>query len=372
MASGIARVLAADHEVHTVGLGRSVAREPWTGHLHHQANDSSRTSAVSRLTSAIAPDLVLILGQATLTAWMVVRLRRDGFSGAVVVYMPVEGRLRDARPLAGLGQATAIVTYTPATRDALSGMLASPRADRAPPHVGCIPHALDPPDVNDSTRPELRAELLPRRPDRHEGRWLLNANRNDARKRPELTVRAFAAIADQVPTATLVLHCEVARRGVDLRIDRDRFGLRESLILTKEADQRPWSSGRLRRLYGSCEIGVNTASGEGWGLVAFEHALCGGAQILPAHATLREIWGDAPSWIATGDDAPIDEAFSGRTPDVDALSGALLELLTQPARTRQVAAACRRRAADPRYGWDEVGTRWRMLVSRLLDNRDGR
>ena len=38
---------------------------------------------------------------------------------------------------------------------------------------------------------------------------------------------------------------------------------------------------------------MNTAYGEGFGLVSFEHAACGVPQILPDQLALAELWGDA-------------------------------------------------------------------------------
>jgi hypothetical protein len=49
----------------------------------------------------------------------------------------------------------------------------------------------------------------------------------------------------------------------------------------------------LCALYNACAVGLNTSLGEGFGLVSFEHAATGAPQLLPDHAALRELWGDA-------------------------------------------------------------------------------
>ncbi|HEX8674731.1 MAG TPA: hypothetical protein VF710_22725, partial [Longimicrobium sp.] len=210
-----------------------------------------------------------------------------------------------------------------------------------------------------------RRELFPNIRDRARATWILNANSNTDRKRPELTLRAFAGIAAEHPEAMLVLHCRAARPGLDLRIERDRLGLRDSVILTEQERQGPYDEARLGALYSACELGVNSASAEGWGLAAFEHALHGAAQILPAHATLHEIWGTAPAWVATGGEVLIDQAFSGNEACVEALSGAMRALLECPERRVAVADACALRAASPHYQWDAVGLRWRELLGRV-------
>ena len=51
-----------------------------------------------------------------------------------------------------------------------------------------------------------------------------------------------------------------------------------------------FSNDDLNRLYGACDVGVNTSCGEGWGLVSFEHALTGAAQVVPRNSVCEELW----------------------------------------------------------------------------------
>jgi hypothetical protein len=48
---------------------------------------------------------------------------------------------------------------------------------------------------------------------------------------------------------------------------------------------------RLARDMGNaCDVGINRAMGEGWGLASFEHAAAGAAQVVPNHTACSEIW----------------------------------------------------------------------------------
>jgi D-inositol-3-phosphate glycosyltransferase len=210
----------------------------------------------------------------------------------------------------------------------------------------------------------MRAEVLGH-DDRAGGPWLLNANRNDWRKRPELTLRAFATVAECHRDARLVLHCNPSRRNLDLRSERARLGLEDRVILTRDEPRSRWSERRLSRLYACCEIGVNSAMAEGWGLVAFEHALHGAAQVMPRHAALAEIWGDAPVWVPTGEQTRLDDVFDGAQPDEDALSTILLDLVAYPDHARRAGQACQQRTQDPTLSWNEIGKRWRTLVAEV-------
>jgi glycosyltransferase involved in cell wall biosynthesis len=49
----------------------------------------------------------------------------------------------------------------------------------------------------------------------------------------------------------------------------------------------------LNLIYNSCDVGINTADGEGWGLIPFEHASCRKPQIVPNHTACADIWEEA-------------------------------------------------------------------------------
>ncbi|MDQ3287357.1 MAG: hypothetical protein M3Q42_03680 [Pseudomonadota bacterium] len=353
--------LAAVHRVCVVGLGQSLHGEVWTG-LPHGELDQTRTSALARYADQLEPDSILLIGQGQLLAWQATKLRRTGFVGAIVAYVPVEGPIRHSSPLAGLLEADAIVAYTAVGAQALVAALDIEGNNAA---VSVIPHAIDPFQQESPTcKTQSRARLLNTSLYDPDGTWILNANRNDQRKRPELTLRAFAECGTKPGEALLVLHCTPHRPGLDLRIERDYYGLRKQVILTSEMKPGSWSDQDIGLLYKSCEIGVNSALGEGWGLVAFEHALCGGAQIMPRHAGLAEIWGEAPAWVNVGAQTiPTDEVFSGQFAETQSLTGVMKELIHNRGQTAAVAKACAARAASAELSWESVGERWRDIMA---------
>lgn len=366
IAAGIARALSLEHEVHVVGLGDAADDEPWFAHGHDARVDHDRVAAAGSVVKATHPAAAVVVGQAALVGVIATGLRGDGFVGAIVAYVPMEGPVAVAASLAGLHHATVVVTYTHVAASSLTAALAETAKGGASRDVAVIPHAVDglaPTRLH--SRELMRAEVLgddgPT-----SGPWLLNANRNDWRKRPELTLQAFAAVAERHPDARLVLHCIPQRHNLDLRTERARLGLADRVILTRDQRRSPWSEQRLSRLYACCEIGVSSTMAEGWGLVAFEHALHGAAQVMPRHAALAEIWGDAPVWAPTGEQTRVDRVFHGAPPHVDALSALLLDLVARPEHTRRAGQACQRRARDPALSWHDVGARWRTLITEAL------
>ena len=362
IAAGIARSLAAIHRVWVVGVGPPLHGECWTG-LPHGQLDQTRTSALARYADQTKPDIILLIGQGQLLAWQTTKLRRTGYCGSIVAYVPVEGPIRDAGPLAGLLETDAIVAYTSVGAQALVAALDT---EGKLPAVSVIPHAIDrlqkeSPDC----KAQLRAQILKTSLHDAGATWILNANRNDQRKRPELTLRAFAECCTQPGEALLVLHCTPARRGLDLRMERDYYGLRNKVLFTSEINPGCWSDEDIGRLYESCDIGVNSALGEGWGLIAFEHALCGGAQIMPRHAGLAEIWGAAPAWVNVGPQTiPTDDVFSGQFAETESLTKVMKGLIQDRGLATAVAKACAVRAASAELSWDSVGERWRDLLKK--------
>jgi glycosyltransferase involved in cell wall biosynthesis len=348
------------------------------GHQHDPVLDPAHATAAGCVVRATRPAAVVLVGEGDLGGWIATRLRRDGFTGAVVAYVPIEGPVLDPAPLARLHNATAVVAYTRVGAAALLEAMTATARSGAVPDLAVIPHATDPAtpagsaeDSRQLMRAELmRAELIPDAGS-VAGPWLLNANRNDWRKRPELTMRAFAPIAERHPDARLVMHCNPCRHDMDLRIERARLGLVDRVILTRDANQRPWPEERLSLLYASCEIGVSTTMAEAWGLVAFEHARHGAAQVMPRHAGLAEIWGDAPVWVPLGQRTRVDMTFGGAEPQVDPLTAILLNLIEHPPDMHSAGRACQRRARDPSLSWETVGTQWLTLIAKLLEEGSG-
>ena len=377
VAAGIATALSTEHDVHLVGLGNAAPAEPWLGHQHDPVLDPTRTAAAESVVRATRPAAVVLVGEGELGGWIATRLRRDGFTGAVVAYVPIEGPVLDPAPLASLHNATAVVAYTRVGAAALLEAMTATAGTGAVPDLAVVPHAIDPATPAGSaedSRQLMRAELMRAAlmdAGSTAGPWLLNANRNDWRKRPELTMRAFAPIAERHPDARLVMHCTPRRHDMDLRIERARLGLVARVILTRDESQRPWPEERLSLLYASCEIGVSTTMAEAWRLVAFEHARHGAAQVMPRHAGLAEIWGDAPLWVPLGQRTRVDLTFGGAEPHVGALTAIMHNLIERPQDLHTAGRACQRRAGDPSLSWETVGTQWLTLITKLLGKVSG-
>ena len=108
---------------------------------------------------------------------------------------------------------------------------------------------------------------------------VLNANRNQPRKRIDITIKGFALFAENKPAnVKLHLHMGVEDMGWNVIRMAKRCGIFERLILTANDNNIPSVPVRqLNEIYNAAAVGINTSVGEGWGLVNFEHA----ATVLP-------------------------------------------------------------------------------------------
>lgn len=183
---------------------------------------------------------------------------------------------------------------------------------------------------------------------------VLNANRNTRRKRVEATLRGFAAFARGRPDAWLYLHMGMRDLGVDVPALASELGIADRLLVTTEEDRHPRvDDERLNLIYNACDVGVNTAGAEGFGLVSFEHAATGAAQVVPDVPARRELWDDAALVLP----AP---------PEPRALEAALASLYDDRALLAERSAAAREHARAERFSWSAIAARWEELLRGCL------
>jgi len=117
-----------------------------------------------------------------------------------------------------------------------------------------------------------------------------NVNRNQFRKRQDLTIRAFARLAQECPKAVLVMHCaEHTIQGWDLEQLAQYYGVGRRCFFVHES-VNVLSDDDLVDFYNVADVQINTAGGEGWGLTSVEGAACGVPQLVPDWSATREIW----------------------------------------------------------------------------------
>ncbi|MHB9856721.1 glycosyltransferase family protein [Streptomyces sp. YIM S03343] len=351
-AAGLLGALADRWDIHQFEVrdaGQRVPR-PWQVHRSQVDGDSYGLAQLPRLADRLAPDALLFLHDAVLpglhAGWLAGRGDRPAAAA-----IPVE-RTADAAEIAPWldGLDLVVVPHEPA-RAALA-------AARGPaPAVHVVPHGLSAADFRAADarqiRARARARLWPGRPDLASAFIVLNANRNTGRKRIDRTLAGFAGLVRAGHEhARLVLHMGRRDFGIDVVATARRLGVADQVICTAAGDGHPdTDEATLRRLYAAADVGVNTADGESWGFVAFEHACTGAAQIVSGHDGQRAIWGEAAILLPTGEDTM-----------PAALTAALIRLATEPDTLREYGRRARARALDPALAWPAVAAAWDRLL----------
>lgn len=387
--TGFSRVLRSifeplkdDYEIHHLAVNYfgDPHDYPWS---LYPARNRGHVFGVNRLAPMIAehrPQLVFLLNDLWILADSMRALEEVADLPPIVLYCPVE--TVEPEPLRHMSRAQRFVVYTETARRQVELAVAEIRR-RDPgfffPPVEVIPHGVDtgtfhPLHTNLETgwTPEGRAEVRRRayRSDDFRDAFLvLNANRNQPRKRIDLTLEGFARFAQGKPdNVRLHLHMGLEDLGWHLPALAERHGVAERLILSTRSRSMPGiREDELNLIYNACDVGLNTATSEGWGLVSFEHAATGAAQIVPDHSVLGELWRGRAEMMAPCLTL-VDPTTQGEESYVDpeAVAAALERLYADRGHLDSLSRAAHAHATRGAYRWPAISARWHHLLNACL------
>jgi glycosyltransferase involved in cell wall biosynthesis len=123
---------------------------------------------------------------------------------------------------------------------------------------------------------------------------------------------------------------------------------------------------KLNQVYGAVDVGVNTCIGEGWGLVNFEHAAAGVAQVVPDHTSLKEIFNDIPRIECIGSETDRNYGLERPLPDPQSMADLLTMYYEDRNKLQATADWCYERVTSPEFSWDVIGKQMLGIVNRLL------
>lgn len=152
------------------------------------------------------------------------------------------------------------------------------------------------------TKREIKRQIFPDKEDFLDSFIFLNGNRNQPRKKINITLEAFKMFSEGKPeNVKLYCHMGVSDMGWDIIKLSKRMGIDKRLIVTNlNAGIQQVDDSKLNLIYNSCEVGLNTSTGEGWGLVSHEHATTGAPQIVPEHSACKELFEDVGLLVPVG------------------------------------------------------------------------
>lgn len=286
--------LAKKHEVHALSVNWHGDPNDMQKHCKMYpamayGNDPFGSHRMKELTDEIKPDVIFIVND----IWVAINLcdtvkdLKESLGFKTVVYTPIDsyGLFPELRePMQEWDQ---LITYTQFAKEEIEKI----GYDKPIEVVG---HGTDFSKFHPLNQSECRKALgVP-----EDVFIVFNGNRNQPRKRIDLTIKGFIEFAKDKPDARLWLNMGKKDMGWDLiplfkRTAKDAgYDATGKLILTSPnfATHNCLSIEQLNQVYNASDVGVNTCLGEGWGLVNSEHAATGVAQIVPDHTSLQEIF----------------------------------------------------------------------------------
>lgn len=392
--TGLARVaynifhpLHEKYDLHQIARNYNGEPNEWPWKLYparlgDNANDIER---IKPLTDELRPDLMVMIDDFYNINGYLFQLKDLPVESRpiTIAYTPVDGNDLDPDYIQYFSELDLLVAYTEFSKQEFrkaEKWIQVNRPDFRLPDMRVLPHGVDtdiyypldgttPGPARERERREIRKALWPDREDIADAFIILNANRNQPRKRIDATIEGFSRFAEDKPDSVkLYLHMGLKDHGWHIVKIAGMYGILNRLLLSTQDEEPPeFSQEELNEVYNACQVGLNTAVGEGWGLVSFEHAATGAAQVVPNHSACAELWQGAAEImpVATHSRSPQTLTNLGLV-DAQAVADALERLYADPAYLAELSEAAYKNATQPAYEWKQISKRWEELFAEIL------
>lgn len=338
------------------------------------------------LIESVCPDLVFILKD----IWNLKNYRRilSEFrdSVKVVAYCPMDGKLSNDDILLSVDFLDRCVAYNHFGKVQIENSVARIREQhpdfRFPDTIDVIAHGIDASifhpwlgNVNGhftgDKRLQTKRMVFGDRPNLSDSFIVLNANRPSPRKRIDLTLKGFALFARNKPKNVLLYlhHAIMTEQTREELVELARLlGIEDRLILTgASSEHNSTSDEEMNMIYNACDVGINTSIGEGWGLINFEHAATGAAQIVPGHSAFTDLWKDSAVFLnQTREYLPGFTFLEMAEIAPEEAAECLEKLYRDRAYLEKMSIAAYRNVVKPEYRWKNIAREWDQLFQEML------
>lgn len=202
-----------------------------------------------------------------------------------------------------------------------------------------------------------------------------NVNRNQPRKRLDLTIQYFAEWVKtfDIPDAYLYLHvAPTGDKGYDCKALAKYYGIEKRVLLLQPQIFYGISEEDMVDTYRSFDVQMSTTLGEGFGLTTFEGMACGIPQIVPKWSALRELAEGAAELIPCSTTAAAPQINTiGGIPDREQMVLALQDLYVNPRKRAALGERGRVRANEARFEWKNIGAAFTECVQQAETLREG-
>lgn len=375
------------YDIHQIGISYhgDPHTYPWPLYPAMAGGDLYGVGRIQSLVEKLQPNLVFAINDLwTLGNYMDV-LRRYREHLKIILYCPIESKLVDFTHVLRLNGAHKVIAYTQFGKCELDkGMnwasIHHPELEFLPKQVEVIPHGVDCNLFNDCKtsvvekeshvrRLQAKKKLWPNFVDIEDSFIVLNANRNQPRKRIDLTMLGFSLFAQSKPdNVRLYLHMGLEDLGWNIIQLAENLGIERRLILSTSSRTIPSiSDEQMNLVYTACDVGLNTSTGEGWGLVNFEHAAAQAPQVITAHEVAKELWSSHAELIepkiALVEPQTLATAYIISPEDI---ATALERLYQDTAYRHRMGIVAYNNATKTAYSWKVIAQSWKQQFESLL------
>ena len=241
-------------------------------------------------------------------------------------------------------------------------------------NIGIIPHGVDTFKFYrlDESRQEIRAGLTDREDFINAKMVILNGNRNNPRKQIWNSMIAFSLFAKDKKDVFFLYHGGYIDADINVIQLSKALDIEDKLILTNTR-RGPGNlpDSELNKIYNCAEVGVNTSTGEGWGLVNIEHAVAGGLQIVPNHSSFSELFEDCGILVdPTSYHVNPDITTIGMTVNPYHVAQAYQTVYDNPSLIDEYSKKAYDKFSSSEYSWITIGRKWDELFREVVNGNN--
>ena len=332
-------------------------------------SDPFGSHRIGEMVQRIKPDLVWVTNDLWIgiNLWQAVEQLKEQLGFKFFVYTPIDSYGLFSELNETVSKWDGLATYTEFGKEELIKMGYS-----KPIHI--IPHGTDFSKFFPIDPIESRKSLgVP-----EDVFIVFNGNRNQPRKRIDLTIKSFVKFAKDKPDARLWLNMGAKDMGWEVipllkRVSRDEgYNPKGKLILTSPnfSTDNCLSIEQLNQVYNSVDIGLNTCIGEGWGLVNTEHAATGTAQVVPDHTSLKEIFNGVPRISCNASETDRNYGLERMLPDPDSVVDLLNNYYENRDALKRDGQWCYDRIHEKQFTWPVVTKKMLSIVEEALNQKE--
>lgn len=329
-------------------------------------NDPFGSHRIAEIVQTIEPDLVWVTNDIWIgiSLWNAIKELKEKIGFKFFVYTPIDSYGLFPELLQSIEPWDGLATYTEFGAEEI-------RKIGYEKPISIMGHGTDFSKFFPIDREQCRAQLgVPQ-----DTFIVFNGNRNQPRKRIDLTIKGFIKFAKDKPNARLWLNMGTKDMGWDVvplfkRVARDEgYDSGGKLILTSPhfSTNNCLSVEQLNMVYNACNVGINTCIGEGWGLVNSEHAATGVAQLVPDHTSCKEIFYGVPRIEIESWEVDRNYGLDRAQPSPDSLAELLNNYYHNPDQLNEDGAWCYQRIHEREFTWPYITQQMLSLVNEILE-----